>query len=155
MIDDDEYRYNRPAIEETPAETPFSKNSSMPQYERLYHYLASLEIRMAVVEKAQVYLINRVEGVGELDSIVAGERTHLQKTSKNLLDHWLDSCREDFESVRPSQSIVVNVEPPAQKNTVFPSFSKIRSIVVVIGVVVAGVITGCMWFMDLLKSLKH
>jgi len=110
---------------------------------------------MAVVEKAQVYLINRIEGVGELDSIVAGERTHLQKTSKNLLDHWLESCREDFESIRPSQSIVVNVEPPAQKNTIFPSFSKMRSIIVVIGVVVAGVITGCMWFMDLLKSLKH
>jgi hypothetical protein len=158
MIDDDDDRYNRRGIEETPAETPFSKNSSMPQYERLYHYLASLEIRMAVIEKAQVYIINRLENSPEEFSIVAGERSHLQKSSKNLLDHWLDSCREDFESVRPSQSIVVNVEPPAapvQKPTIFPSFSKIRGIIVVIGVVVAGVITGCMWFLDMLKSLKH
>ena len=155
MIDDDDDRYNRRAIEETPAETPFSKNSSMPQYERLYHYLASLEIRMAVVEKTQVYIINRLEDTPEEFSIVASERSRLQKSSKNLLDHWLDSCREDFESVRPSQSIVVNVEPPAQKPTIFPSFSKIRSIIVVIGVVVAGVITGVMWFVDMLKSLKH
>ena len=160
MADDDadDDRRNRWSTEETPAETPFSKNSSMPQYERLYHYLASLEIRIAVIDKAQTYIINRIEDAPEGISIVAGERTHLQKTSKNLLDHWLESCREDFESMRPSQSIVVNVEPPAapiQKPTIFPSFSKVRGIIVVIGVVVAGVITGCMWFLDMLKSLKH
>ena len=140
--------------EETPAETPYSKHSTMPQYERLYHYLASIEIRLAVIEKSQIYLINRIEGVDDVDSIVAAERTHLQKSSKNLLDHWLDSCREDFESIRPSQSIVVNVEPQSRKPSTFPVFSKMKPIIVIVGVVVAGVITGVLWVIDLVKSLK-
>ena len=139
----------------TPAETPFSKHSSMPQYERMYHYLASLEIRLAVIEKTQVYLVNRFEGVEEVDSIVAAERLHLQKSSKNLLDRWVDACREDFESERPSQSIVVNVEPRAiAKPSAFPALSKFRTAIVLIGVVVAGVVTGIIWVIDLLKSLK-
>ena len=161
MIDDDDKRYNHRTIEETPAETPFSKRCRMLHCERLYHYLGSLELRLSVLEKAQVYLINRVEGVAEVDSIVAAERTHLQKSSKNLLDRWIEACRESCEDDRPSQSwghqIVVNVEPqkPVSKLSTFPSFTKFRSIIVLIGVVVAGVITGCAWFFDLLKSIKH
>jgi len=155
--DDDGDRRNHWITEETPAETPFSKRCSMLHCERLYHYLGSIELRLAVIEKAQVYLINRVEGVAEVDSIVAAERSHLQKSSKNLLDRWIEACRESCEDVRPSQSIIVNVEPQktVSKPSAFPTFSKFRSIIVLIGVVVAGVITGCAWFFDLLKTFKH
>jgi hypothetical protein len=126
----------------------------MMHCERLYHYLGSLELRVMVIEKAQVYLINQIEGAATDDSIVAAERAHLQKSSKNLLDRWIEACRESCEDVRPSQSIVVNVEPPIRKPSAFPTFSKFKPIIIVIGVVVAGIITGVLWVVDLLKSLK-
>ena len=142
--------------EQTPAETPFSKRCTMMHCERLYHYLGSIELRLMVLEKAQVYLINQIEGAATDDSIVAAERAHLQKSSKNLLDRWIEACRESCEDVRPSQSIVVNVEPPVARSnsTTFPTFSKFKPVIIVIGVVVAGIITGVLWVVDLLKSLK-
>ena len=163
MADDDDRNDRREwenphgwGSEQTPAETPFSKRCTMMHCERLYHYLGSIELRLMVLEKAQVYLINQIEGAATDDSIVAAERAHLQKSSKNLLDRWIEACRESCEDVRPSQSIVVNVEPPVARSnsTTFPTFSKFKPVIIVIGVVVAGVITGVLWVVDLLKSLK-
>ena len=148
--------------EDTPHETPFSKKISLPHYERLYYYFLHLEKRLTAAENGQAYLINEREHVPTDMSVASEERHQYQVRGRVLLDHWIEYCREDAESDgwlknrdedRPSQSIVVNVDPRSRKPSSFPTLSKFRSVTIIIAIVVAGCVVGFVWAFNLLKNL--
>ena len=122
--------------DDTPAQTPLSKKAEVDPDTALSLLLEHLINRMRVLDRAHIYIIDKLENPPDGLSLVRLEREELHARSRALLQQWHMSIINDVDTDRPSQAniAITNVfEPPKTSRTSAPFGSaRTRRVIAVI-----------------------